>query len=171
MVAQPTARWYTLIIPQPRPCVNTWGYRLKCSWGYRLKCSYNTKKSLSVFQLRLNLFFPNNFEPLIPMRNLIFLSHSFLIESDIRTFSAFQDQSSAVLSMCINRLKVTSCGFQFLSQHLYIFFLFTYDRRASKRKLIVITLEHVFRNQDITRIFNRRKHFCHSCIENVLIVN
>ena len=63
----------------------------------------------------LFLSYPNNFEPLIPMRNLIFLSHSFLIESDIRTFSAFQDQSSAVLSMCINRLKVTSCGFQFLS--------------------------------------------------------
>ena len=59
--------------------------------------------------------FVENYLRLIPMRNLIFLSHSFLIESDIRTFSAFQDQSSAVLSMCINRLKVTSCGFQFLS--------------------------------------------------------
>ena len=57
------------------------------------------------------LSYPNNFEPLIPMRNLIFLSQSFLIESDIRTFSAFQDQSSAVLSMCINRLKVAGSGF------------------------------------------------------------
>ena len=130
-----------------------------------------TKRRARPLAVPFFLCLPNNFEPLIPMRNLIFLSHSFLIESDIRTFSAFQDQSSAVLSMCINRLKVTSCGFQFLSQHLYIFFLFTYDRRASKRKLIVITFEYVFGNQDITRIFNRRKHFCHSCIENVLIVN
>ena len=52
--------------------------------------------------------YPNNFEPLIPMRNLIFLSHSFLIESDIRTFSTFQDQSSAVLSMCIGCNKIAT---------------------------------------------------------------
>ena len=73
--------------------------------------SFGLDRKKQVFRLAFFLSCLNNFEPLIPMRNLIFLSHSFLIESDIRTFSAFQDQSSAVLSMCINRLKVTSCGF------------------------------------------------------------